>query len=72
MLRRPLLALATLALLLLNGSMALATMPSPCAPPGAGVCEISLRMMTPPPPRPLDLMVRRQGAAPTLVLTAAD
>ncbi|MCB1397934.1 MAG: hypothetical protein H6898_14820 [Rhodobacter sp.] len=66
-----LLALTLAATLLLNGSMALATMPTPCAPPGTGVCAVPLRMMTPPPPRPLDLMARHQRAAPVVFLTAA-
>ena len=35
-----LLALTLAATLLLNGSMALATMPTPCAPPGTGVCAV--------------------------------
>ncbi|MCB1405927.1 MAG: hypothetical protein KDK01_06605 [Rhodobacteraceae bacterium] len=50
------LALATAATLLLNGSVALATMPAPsrCTDREA-VCVISLRMMVPPPARPADL-----------------
>ena len=53
---RTALALATLLTLTLNGSMALASMPVCGQTPG--VCALSLRMMTPPPPRPVDLALR--------------
>lgn len=55
---RTALAFATTTMLLLNGSMASATMPLPsrCAD-AQSVCVISLRMMVPPPPRPVDLMI---------------
>lgn len=48
------LALATLLTLTLNGSLAAASMPGCDA---ASVCTVSLRMMTPPPARPADLLV---------------
>lgn len=58
------LALATTAILLLNGSMASATMPAPARCGNAqSVCVISLRMMAPPPPRPSDLLAQQHAAA---------
>ncbi|MFN4101528.1 MAG: hypothetical protein ACK4GT_17315 [Pararhodobacter sp.] len=53
---RAALALAALLTLSLNGSLAGASMPAPC--PAQGVCAVSLRMMTPPPPRPAHLADR--------------
>ena len=50
---RALLALALLSALLLPGSMALASVPS--CHDRASVCVMPLRMMSPPPPRPVDL-----------------
>ncbi|HPD93970.1 MAG: hypothetical protein H6900_00580 [Rhodobacter sp.] len=50
---RALLALALLFALSLPGSMALASVPS--CHDRASVCVMPLRMMSPPPPRPVDL-----------------
>ena len=48
---RTALALATLLTLTLNGSIAVASMPTtPCN--AEGVCAVSLRMLAPPPARP--------------------
>lgn len=52
---RLLLALATVATLLLNGSLAAA---SGVAPSCEQVCTLPIAMMTPPPPRPAGLGVR--------------
>ncbi|WP_417629013.1 hypothetical protein [Pararhodobacter aggregans] len=53
---RAALALATLLTLSLNGSLAAASAPAACN--AQGVCALSLRMLTPPPPRPADLASR--------------
>jgi len=64
-------ALAAIATLLLNGSMAMATMPAPATCSAEQrVCEISLRMMTPPPPRPADLRVQASADANSLRIAA--
>jgi len=71
---RTALALAATATLLLNGSMALATVPaqlptpSRCSEFGA-VCVISLRMMSPPPARPADL-IKTEASDSAMVVTA--
>lgn len=53
------LAFAALATLCLNGAQASATEPAaPAVCTAQGVCAISLRMMTPPPPRPAHLTAR--------------
>lgn len=54
---RTALALATLLTLMLNGSLASAAA-TPLACTHDGVCVISLRMLTPPPPRPANLIER--------------
>lgn len=70
---RTALALAAIATLTLNGSMASATMPAPaaCGEPNS-VCEISLRLMSPPPPRPADLMIRHTAHASIVQIAAAS
>jgi hypothetical protein len=61
---RTALALAATATLLLNGSMASATMPAPASCGNAEtVCIISLRMMERPPQRPADLLTRHAEAS---------
>lgn len=62
---RTALALAALLTLSLNGSMAWASMPG--CPATAGVCEISLRMMTAPPARPANLAQRYAQQAALIV-----
>lgn len=53
---RAALAIAALLTLSLNGSLAAASVPMACNT--QGVCAISLRMLTPPPPRPANLTQR--------------
>ncbi|WP_323037863.1 hypothetical protein [Pararhodobacter sp.] len=69
---RTALALAATATLMLNGSMASATMPatSHCGDVET-VCVISLRMMEAPPQRPVDLMTRHGSAEARLILASA-
>lgn len=69
---RTALTLATCSMLLLNGSMALAMMPAPsrCGDVDT-VCVISLRMMEPPPQRPVDLMTRNEVAGGRVVLASS-
>ncbi|GAB4265480.1 MAG: hypothetical protein Kow0013_13680 [Pararhodobacter sp.] len=71
MIRHTALALAAATALFLNGSMALATAPTPACDSG-GVCAVSLRMMTPPPPRPATLMARHAQRAGAMILVSAD
>lgn len=59
---RTALALAALLTLFLNGSIAVAAIPA-CS--GGGACTLPLGMMTPPPPRPVDLV--HDTAAPATV-----
>jgi hypothetical protein len=73
MFRRSALALVVATPLLLNGSMALATMSATPSCDDAAVCALSLRMMAPPPPRPADLRVRHDRAAlPALIRSVAN
>lgn len=51
------LALATLALLLLNGSMALAATTLPSCSSRTEVCVMPLAMLTPPPARPAHILL---------------
>ena len=60
------LALATLITLTLNGSLAWASMPG--CDGREGICTVSLRMLTAPPARPADLLVRHQAAVLAVAL----
>jgi len=55
---RTALALAATATLLLNGSMALASVPMPTCSSRTEVCRISLALLAAPPARPADLLAR--------------
>lgn len=63
------LALATLLTLTLNGSLALASIPG--CDGSQGVCTVSLRMMTPPPARPANLLERHRAAMLAIVVPVA-
>lgn len=70
---RSVLAFAAAATLLLNGSMASATLPAPsrCGNVEA-VCVIALRMMERPPARPVDLMAQHTAPQARITLASAS
>lgn len=55
---RAALALALLAMLLLNGSLASAATPMPSCSSRTEVCVMPLALMTPPPARPAHILIR--------------